>query len=470
MKKIIILSFGLCLINVCMAFSTQTRLNGLGVSNWMVEDDYNIWINPARIVQYNKTAWFEPGVSPAPQPSTQWAGVSGNILNGVGGLFVSRPYASVLNNMGADPSGSDVTALTNFIIPNVLNSQNAGSMSALSPQNKFDLFYGFGNKEKKYFGIMLNFDSNYSHYQNDFMEATPADNDGSVEMEKASYETNLSLGMVFLPGWKTSKEFDIALNLGFPVVKNEYSDSYYLAVQNNFASDKRKLEAISPVSYGATLRNIMKLNDTESLFFLIMTNYANLNNTYTENKDTNADGISEVLNEQDRVQSVTNASLGLALNKQCSQKCFLVIGSEFNLTRTVSNAVTRNKIRDIITEEYDYASEQYSVPLKAGLEYQFSRIFTARAGIRKYIFQWVTTTIDDPDYFTTPNIVSSRIISETTIHQQNAVTLNMGLSAALWDQLFIDTVINYDVLYSGTYLISGVTNRPIAQMSVMYKF
>ncbi|MBI3595752.1 MAG: hypothetical protein HY203_01200, partial [Nitrospirae bacterium] len=29
--------------------STNARMDGLGVANWQIEDDFNIWVNPAQI-------------------------------------------------------------------------------------------------------------------------------------------------------------------------------------------------------------------------------------------------------------------------------------------------------------------------------------------------------------------------------------------------------------------------------------
>jgi hypothetical protein len=474
MKKVMVVVITY-FVFVGLSFSTQTRINGLGLSNWMLEDDYNIWLNPAKISQYQKTIWFEPGTSPAPNPASQWAGASYKSLGGDAAIFISRPYTSVLGNLGQNAANSNVPAIPNFLTPNVTNSPNGMvDMTALTPQSKFDFLYSKKLNDKLFFGFMFNFCTNSSLAKNDYLSATPANNDGTAQVNKISYEPNLTFSLLRFSNNKKYKETDIVLNLTFPYVKNEYSSYYYLTSANNYAYDKRKLESNSNGlnGYGLTIRNMRVLSTVDKLYSYLQYNVTNLDNVYTENKDINADGVEETYIEQKRKQSTNNITLGMAVNTYFNDKCLFVVGSELGMMATINNTIQKNRINDITIGEYNYTSITYAIPIKAGFEYKLSKTFTPRIGIQKTLFQQNNTKINNPIWnnVLNANTVLNTRTYEITTNQQPVITVSAGVGMNLIGKLVIDATINYDIFYSGTYVISGVGNRPIAQMTMFYSF
>ena len=60
MKKIL-LAVLIVMLAIPMANATLTRLQALGVANWMTDDDANIWFSPTYINKYPKGVWLEMG-------------------------------------------------------------------------------------------------------------------------------------------------------------------------------------------------------------------------------------------------------------------------------------------------------------------------------------------------------------------------------------------------------------------------
>ena len=191
--------------------TTNARMDGLGVSNWQIEDDFNIWINPAQITNYKNGAYIELGTDDCSRdplvsatsgncgnatttntggndPAIGGTGVNDRSVGAFGGLhldasygtwgvYVGRPYSGPLNTM-----------------------EGAGSGTAPSA-NRFDLFYGLH-------GMPFGF---YLSYADRSDKETPA---GIPAAKDEASEINLGVGGIFGGG-----VIEAALNVGLPSSK-----------------------------------------------------------------------------------------------------------------------------------------------------------------------------------------------------------------------------------------------------------
>ena len=114
----LVLAFGLL---ASPASASYTRIVGLGMNNWNVQDDFNIWLNPAWVPAYKDMVIAELGVNATvanaagtiyntPNAGTQWGGMIHETKEGIGtiGLFIRRPYglADATGNYAGATAGS----------------------------------------------------------------------------------------------------------------------------------------------------------------------------------------------------------------------------------------------------------------------------------------------------------------------------------------------------------------------------
>ena len=118
--------------------TTNARMGGLGVSNWQIEDDFNIWINPAQLKNYKNAVYGElgtdgcasTGVFPGGggggcgdsvessghnnrNAGSAWGGMNMDAPYGGWGVYLGRPYVGPLTTMGAAGAGAGVVPAAN---------------------------------------------------------------------------------------------------------------------------------------------------------------------------------------------------------------------------------------------------------------------------------------------------------------------------------------------------------------------
>ncbi|MEK6684133.1 MAG: hypothetical protein AABY46_05670, partial [Nitrospirota bacterium] len=114
--------------------TTNARMDGMGVGNWQIEDDFNIWVNPAQLSNYKNAIYGEIGMYPegntVTDPATTndrtdaWGGMNVDTSYGGWGVYLGRPYSGPLEVLPGTPP----------------------------PANWFDLFYSRGT-----FGVYLGY-------------------------------------------------------------------------------------------------------------------------------------------------------------------------------------------------------------------------------------------------------------------------------------------------------------------------
>ncbi len=92
MKKLLALAVTLAFCSTA-ALASHTRVASMGVPSWMIlDDDSNIWANPAGVSSYRNNIWLELW-----DGAGEWGGVAMETELADVGLFLGRPYEGVLD-------------------------------------------------------------------------------------------------------------------------------------------------------------------------------------------------------------------------------------------------------------------------------------------------------------------------------------------------------------------------------------
>jgi hypothetical protein len=114
--------------------------------------------------------------------------------------------------------------------------------------------------------------------------------------------------------------------------------------------------------------------------------------------------------------------------------------------------------------------DDMAIPVNVAIEHQTFKVVKTRIGLSKPLynksnckdtagFGACTGVVTPPGGFTKVDTVSD-----------GAATFSFGLGWAVMDNLSIDAVINQDILFSGTYVISGIAETLSSKLSATYRF
>ena len=406
-------------------------------------DPFNIWVNPALINNYPNQADIELGTNDLSinsnssanandsiQRSTQMGGANIATRTGVVGLYIGRQYRDGFHS-GIGTMGDTVASGQ--------NSLGFGSnLNIKAPHNKFDLFYGldFG---KMLFGARVNYSS--------LVNETNVNDNQSISTSSSldASEFNLSLGLAF-----KNSPFDIAVTLGKPSLGAK-NVNYKTSIQQTIES--KGAWNLGVAARGRFLR-------TENSFLLAFASYSIENNSSKFNNN-----ISTPINAV-RTDKTKSYVVSGAFHYMPSENSLVV--TQLGIT---SNSATTDMNRSVQSGDSTTANElevkdsTYTVPLTIAFETKVSGKFTVRGSAYKLLLAPKKSKISSK---ATNQPVST---SDTKVAEdESTVTLAMGLRYDLLSNLFIDAVINQDVLFTGTYLLSGVRDTLSSRLSLIYDF
>lgn len=383
--------------------STNARMDGLGVQNWQIEDDFNLWVNPAQIGKYKNTIYGELGTytkgsgvtsslnTPDQNniaPESQWGGMNMDANYGVWGVYIGRPYDGPLTELEGSGVG---TAPSN---------------------NTVDLFYGTQ-------GMPLGF---YLSYANQ----SEKNKVGGVTDKDEASEINLGLGGIFGGGM-----IEAAVNLGMPSAKCDNTGGTIAA---------------TGCTAGDTFKDDAGLN-----FALLVRHHANVGGGKLL---TTLRGVSSDASYKDTTTTTDKFdatrmewNLGTALNSRPNADTLVIAGIGVNLI----NSEFKDKALGIKD-----TTDTLQIPVNVGLEHQTFRKLQTRLGISKNIYDTTTSKTTGGD--------KSDVVSD------GPATVSAGIGLAVADNLMIDAVINQDILFTGTYVVSGVAETLSSKLSATYRF
>jgi hypothetical protein len=474
MKKLI------AVIAVLMIFSsiseaTYTRLCGLGLSGnnnsyvWMVNDDYNIWLNPAYVSDYSNSVWLELGTGPT---TNQWGGLSFRAdlgLNTTFGVFFAKPYTGFLGaNIGENAAGSDVTAIPTTITSGI----TGGSTLTLTPlaisREKIAILMGLKIADQFKLGFSLDMASNSSKEEYTYTSTITANGDGSSKLERSVSDINLGAGVLF-SNLGLLSSLSVSGKVGIPSLSSKYNEAAYLAATPLlFTSDYRELKLDSAINMSGTARAVVDFSKSLSILADFNYNSNPGSNKYTINLDPDADGVLESDVVQTRLQTRTRINGGFAVNAKLNDSALLIAGVGLHTTKEDNKASTTNNLTTLMIEQYNYEMYETYLPIIAAFEYKLSKVFTVRAGASKNIIETTGTTYTDPNL--AAGLVTNTAKTDSSSEAAFLTSYSFGLSITPMDNLTIDAVINSTILFSNTYLMSGVPANPVSMLTVKYNF
>ncbi len=381
--------------------TTNARMGGLGVDNWQIEDDFNIWINPAQIDNYKNAVYGELGtftsgtitVNDTNQDgiasSSQWGGMNMDANYGVWGVFLGRPYAGPLNELESLGAG---TAPTN---------------------NRFDLIYGSA-------GMPLGF---YLGYADRSEEIT----DPAGKTTDAATEINLGVGGL------VGNMLDWAINLGLP--SSELKDS----------AAGTKTEDDASVNVSLLGRHHMPVGGNSKLLSTLRILLGD-----ASAKESDSTGTTKI------DDTMTAVDLNFAFNSRPNPDTLVVaaIGLEWEDSEVkVKGAGSKDTFNRV------------AIPVNFAVEHQTFKKVQTRVGLAKAIY--------DSSEFKTNDADGDGTTGDTLKEEgvlDGPATVSAGLGWAVADNLMLDAVINQDVLFTGTYVVSGVAETLSSQLSATYRF
>jgi hypothetical protein len=104
-----------------------------------------------------------------------------------------------------------------------------------------------------------------------------------------------------------------------------------------------------------------------------------------------------------------------------------------------------------------------AIPVNVALEHQTFKPIKTRIGLSSALYN--TTDCKNVD-----STCTAPGTSKVTKVADGTATVSMGFGWAVADNLMLDAVINQDILFSGTYVVSGVAETLSSQLSATYRF
>lgn len=501
MKKLLVLLLVMSFV-ISPVFATFSRIAGLGVNNWMIEEDDNlIWLNPARIGNYAGNVWCEwpgaaPGIAGAPRVNNivlnnAWGGISKEldiIDNLTASLFVGRGYTGALTSIGGlgfnagnnDPAFSDAAGIgtTALLFTNLF---------ALAPVGKYDVLLSY-SADIADIGAALtyaSFSQNDKNLPLNSGAATGPIPAGTLEdtEELKSSDMGIAIGARKNDIGPISS-LDVVVSMNMLNAENTEDRNQYVAVGAvTTARDSidNKFELDNGMNLNIAARAVIEKDDVKKILFL---NYLSqdVSNRFTTQIDANLDGTLVNPVDTDRIQTReeknTTLSIGAAMNKNISEKTLLICALSYNQTKTIVNAEEENKnVANIIGvyEAYNWEQIRTTLPLNLAVEHVISKAVTTRLGIAKNIMNKRTVTIDDPDYIL--NAAGTAWVEDygdASMEDVNdlvgAAVVTVGVGIKPLKNLIIDVLVRQQLLFTGGFLASGIPETFAGQVTATLKY
>ncbi|HTN43521.1 MAG TPA: hypothetical protein VMN77_06955 [Nitrospiria bacterium] len=423
--------------------STNARMDGLGVANWQIEDDFNIWINPAQVTNYKNNIYGELGTESTSSPcsvsiplgvggcgaisgtgfndsmnsGSQWGGMNMDVSYGSWGVYIGRPTNGSIN--GASPLGLSSFNLSGPL--GMMNQQAAfGPSGTGSPlgNNRVDLFYGLHSATP--IGLYLS-------YADQYQKNTV----GGVTSKDESTEWNLGAGGIFGGGM-----LDGTVDITVPSSKCSNAAP---SCGNTYKSDAGPSFAIL-VRHHANMGNSKLLTTAQILSIDAST------------KDSSGTGV--------KVDDTTLGwRLDTALNSKPNPDTLVVAGI---------GLAGANREAKVNQGGGKVTLDNLAIPVNIAVEHQTFKVVKTRIGLSKPLYNSSNCKDSTPTGGGCPIFVGGLDKSNTV--SDGAATFSLGLGWAVMDNLMIDAVINQDVIFSGTYAISGVPETLSSKLSATYRF
>jgi len=465
--------------------TSNARLDALQVTNWQTDDDFVIWFNPARIIGNKNRVYGELGTYAAPalpagspgmndESTGKWGGANYATSYGVWGLYIGRPYADDLTVMnqgvgvltGVGYHGGFITDFRSLgAVPN-----STFDKAVANPDNKFDLIYG-KELSSMNFGVRLS----YAAYSDtDDLGGTGAVTTSGKDISESS-DITLALGaqMKYAP-------LDFALVYGKPSLKLENT------TDDSATSTHDKISLADDGANNLTLMGRYMSGAGKPVNVITTARIGMINNSSVAKQEysTTAGAGLDYLEKRSKNDKTTGIALDTALNTRPNADTLFIAAVGLNYATTTAkikgvvetNRVTAGTVPAGSYEGTYAVSEEkgryISIPLTIALEHQTFKIVKTRFSLSKPLYGSSSVTTVDETWTvgggTTTQTATSR--DKHTVLDNTPMSVAMGIGAEFSKSLLFDATVNQDVMFTGSYLLSGIPNTLLGKISVTYKF
>lgn len=527
MRKYLVIAlsalFVLGLIGSAFAFNGanqgSSRTSAMGLTNYQTEDSDNIWRNPAYVVKYkNKAAGrlgsytaLAPTAAPgANQRASAWGGVNLDVTVGTLGIWIGRTDDTTIDQMDSPVGGTAYAALPGGYQAGPTIG-TLGTVSAPCPNKNLDVFYGL-DLGAMLIGVRLNLDMDTSDVKDDYavtkeplavagFRATMTED--SVVTKARDLGLHVGIAMKDLP-------IAASVLIGMPSVSSTatVNDKLETDINANGVVDSTtttaisdKLESDGAMNIGVYVNGSVKMSDTTTLVPTVIFEK-------TKNDSKRAMSYSEVITTADALAASTTTTasarsgkrgdtgtvfgLDAAFNMKPNDKTLVVTAvglgystgettmkNDIASDSTVVGAVTAyNNEPHGTQDDIKVETTSINVPFVLGIENKSIKDgkVIARLGVKGDLYKRSKTTTSDTDFYTdaalTPDLNKENTVlkTESVLSGTSAATVTMGLGIKFSDSVMLTAVLNQDVLFTGTYMLSGVPESLFTGLSVGYSF
>jgi len=425
--------------------STNARMDGMGVANWQIEDDFNIWINPAQISNYKNNIYGELGIYHASSQTdntsgltssisspnqngvasgSEWGGMNMDVSYGEWGVYIGRPYTAAINSTGQS-IGAAPLGISSFGLSGPLNMMNQTGGSGSNPNNnRVDLFYGLHSAQPM--GLYLSYADQY----------TKNTNAAGVSGKDEATEWNLGAGGIFGGG-----VIDGAVDVTLPSSKCSSTTAALAACGNTFKSDAGPSVALLG-RYHANMGN-SKLLTTGQIMYI----------------DASTKGTGAAYTKVD--DTTLGWRIDTALNSKPIPDALVVVG--IGLAGSNREAKFNNGQGKVTLDNL-------AIPVNVAIEHQTLKSLKTRFGLSKPLYNSSNCKDTNGASNCPITLFGTGALEKSNTVSDGAATASVGLGWAVMDNFSIDAVINQDILFSGTYMISGVSETLSSKLSATYRF
>lgn len=506
----------------------NSRLTAMGLHNYQTEDISNIWFNPANVVKFkNRMSVLLDGYSiggtstttttGTNDRTTAWGGIDYGTDYGVLGLWLGRPVDSIIGDMDSSVSATSMGSLSSFTSTGVSSALSLPALAVSNPDRNIDFLYGL-DVGPLLVGIRLNANSKNSDTRHSKKEDRPLSTtnttnySASTSLLENRSDWGLHLGVAmkdipitasFLIGFPsmeyTSKLNDSLRTYETPTTNKEDSAKLTDSIEGDASSfgfytnaqvkmsdtvtliptffyESRKNDSTRSFSKSSTIQNFgagTTLLSTDTTTF----------NGNSERGDSRSDlGIDAAFNMKPNDKTLIVTAVGLGSSS--SEKTLTKKITEDKTVNTTTAGVTTTTYNTLTTAygEYGNASEKtsvFNIPLAIGLEHKTTEKLTTLLGIKADIYNKTKTEKVDHDYSTaagttgiTPvtTVTDVKTEDKSVISGTGAATVSMGFAYLIGDSLTLSGVLNQDILFTGSHLISGVPETLFTSVSLAYTF
>lgn len=429
MNKLTTLALAGLVAVAASAVASDSRMAGFGASSAFIADVQDIWTLPAVVASNKNATYFEFGSytnfgndlccpnnnanDNVQYTGNAWGGVHAEVGPGVLGIWVGRPAAL------------ELSALWPGWTPDNLNWNFT---SADDANGRVDLLYGFAISEKVDLGISLTRANSNEKYVDNYSggnytetwDATDLAFGLGVDVKEVAIFKLLQAGLTFDSAWQVQNEKDTATNWEGKASRN--ISAIGLRVGADVAGDEGKF---------GRLEVGLKTGGGKS--------------TYEETNFTPAVGSKEYKT------SGMLWNLGYALGKSSDKG--------MGLAGLMLEGASQSNETDAANSKSSQGN--LTLALSTAGEAKVKEWLTARAGLSANLYQ-------ADSYESAGAISDNGGTSNSSGGNGTAVTtISTGLSMNFGD-LTIDGVLNQDVLFTGTYLISGLQETLFSKVSATW--